>query len=85
MEPVPPYDLTLERLYALLVAIDARTAQIVRDQVVLTERAASIEQDTADILQAWRAGTTLLRVAKILSAIGAGLAAIWAFVQTRFP
>lgn len=81
--PIPPAGLTPEQLYSLLVAIDAKQGQIVRDVTIVRERVEQVEEDQKDLLAAWRAGGAVLRVVKWASAVGAGIAAIWAFVSTR--
>ena len=80
---LPPTDMTPHQLYALLLAIDAKQGQLVREQVLIRERVEAVEVDTADLLSAWRAGGTLLRAAKLLSAIAAACIAVWAFVVAR--
>lgn len=80
---IPPAGLTPEQLFSLLVAIDAKQAQIVRDVTIVRERVEQVEEDQQDLLAAWRAGGAVLRVVKWASAVGAGIAAIWAFVSTR--
>lgn len=80
---IPPAGLTPEQLYALLVAIDAKQGQIVRDVTIVRERVEQVEEDQRDLLAAWRAGGAVLRVVKWASAVGAGVAAIWAFISTR--
>lgn len=80
---LPPAKLTPEQLYSLLVAIDAKQAQIVRDVTIVRERVVKVEEDQRDLLDAWRAGGAALRVVKWASAVGAGVAAIWAFISTR--
>lgn len=81
--PIPPAGLTPEQLYGLLVAIDAKQGQIVRDVTIVRERVEQVEEDQKDLLDAWRAGGAVLRVVKWASAVGAGIAAIWTFVSTR--
>ena len=80
---IPPAKLTPEQLYSLLVAIDAKQGQIVRDVTIVRERVEQVEEDQQDLLAAWRAGGAVLRVAKWASAVGAGVAAILAFISTR--
>lgn len=80
---IPPAKLTPEQLYALLVAIDSKQGQIVRDVTIVRERVEQVEEDQRDLLAAWRAGGAVLRVVKWASAVGAGVAAIWAFISTR--
>lgn len=80
---IPPARLTPEQLYSLLVAIDAKQSQIVRDVTIVRERVVKVEEEQRDLLAAWRAGGAVLRVVKWASAVGAGLAAIWAFISTR--
>jgi hypothetical protein len=79
----PPANLTPEQLYALLVAIDSKQGQIVRDVTIVRERVGRVEEDQRDLLAAWRAGGAVLRVVKWASAVGAGITAIWAFISTR--
>jgi hypothetical protein len=79
----PPAKLTPEQLYALLVAIDSKQGQIVRDVTIVRERVEQVEEDQRDLLAAWRAGGAVLRVVKWASSVGAGVAAIWAFISTR--
>lgn len=79
----PPAKLTPEQLYALLIAIDSKQGQIVRDVTIVRERVEQVEEDQRDLLAAWRAGGAVLRVVKWASAVGAGVAAIWAFISTR--
>lgn len=80
---IPPAGLTPEQLYSLLVAIDAKQAQIVRDVTIVRERVEQVEEDQRDLLAAWRAGGAVLRIVKWASAVGAGVAAIWAFISAR--
>ena len=80
---IPPARLTPEQLYSLLVAIDAKQGQIVRDVTIVRERVEQVEEDQRDLLAAWRAGGAVLRVVKWASAVGAGVAACWAFISTR--
>ena len=80
---IPPAKLTTEQLYALLVAIDSKQDQIVLDVTIVRERVQQVEEDQRDLLAAWRAGGAVLRVVKWASAVGAGVAAIWAFISTR--
>ena len=80
---IPPAKLTTEQLYALLVAIDSKQDQIVLDVTIVRERVKQVEEDQRDLLAAWRAGGAVLRVVKWASAVGAGVAAIWAFISTR--
>ena len=80
---IPPAKLTPEQLYSLLVEIDAKQGQIVRDVTIVRERVERVEEDQRDLLAAWRAGGAVLRVVKWASAVGAGVAAIWAFISTR--
>lgn len=80
---IPPAQLTPEQLYSLLVAIDAKQGQIVRDVTIVRERVEQVEEDQRDLLAAWRAGGAVLRIVKWASAVGAGVAAIWAFISTR--
>ena len=80
---IPPDRLTPAQLYSLLVAIDAKQAQIVRDVIIMREKVEQVEEDQRDLLAAWRAGGAVLRVVKWASAVGAGIAAIWAFISTR--
>jgi len=80
---IPPANLTTEQLYALLVAIDSKQDQIVLDVTIVRERVQQVEEDQRDLLAAWRAGGAVLRVVKWASAVGAGVAAIWAFISTR--
>lgn len=78
-----PETVTPGQLYMLLQSIDERQAQLVREQVHIRERMDRLENDTADLLAAWRAGGAVLRIVKWAAAVGAGLAAIWAFFQSR--
>ncbi len=80
---IPPAKLTPEQLYALLIAIDEKQAQIVRDVTIVRERVERVEEDQRDLLAAWRAGGAVLRIVKWASAVGAGVAARWAFISTR--
>lgn len=80
---IPPAKLTHEQLYSLLIAIDAKQGQIVRDVTIVRERVEQVEENHRDLLAAWRSGGALLRVVKWASAVGAGVAAIWAFISTR--
>lgn len=80
---IPPAKLTPEQLYSLLIAIDAKQGQIVRDVTIVRERVEQVEEDQQDLLAAWRAGGAVLRVVKWASAVGSGVAAIWAFISTR--
>lgn len=80
---IPPDGLTPAQLYSLLVAIDAKQAQIVRDVITVREKVEKVEEDQKDLLAAWRAGGAVLRIVKWASAVGAGVAAIWAFISTR--
>ena len=80
---VPPAKLTPEQLYSLLVAIDTKQGQIVRDVITVREKVEQVEEDQRDLLAAWRAGGAVLRVVKWASAVGAGTAAIWAFISER--
>ena len=80
---IPPAKLTPEQLYSLLIAIDVKQGQIVRDVTIVRERVEQVEEDQQDLLAAWRAGGAVLRVVKWASAVGAGVAAIWAFISTR--
>lgn len=80
---IPPAKLTPEQLYSLLVAIDLKQAQIVRDVTIVRERVEQVEEDQRDLLAAWRAGGAVLRVVKWASAGGAGVAAIWDLISTR--
>lgn len=82
-DQIPPAKLTPEQLYALLIAIDAKQAQIVRDVTIVRERVERVEEDQRDLLAAWRAGGAVLRVIKWASAVGAGITAIWAFISAR--
>ena len=80
---IPPAKLTPEQLYSLLIAIDAKQDQIARDVTIVRERVEQVEEDQRDLLAAWRAGGAVLRIVKWASAVGAGIAAIWAFISTR--
>ena len=80
---IPPAKLTPEQLYSLLIAIDAKQGQIVRDVTIVRERVEQVEEDQRDLLAAWRAGGAALSIVKWASAVGAGVAAIWAFISTR--
>lgn len=80
---IPPQTLTPDQLYSMLVAVDAKLAQLVREQTLIRERVEAVEIDTSDLLAAWHAGGAMLRVVKWASAVGAGIAAIWAFLSTR--
>ena len=57
---IPPARLTPEQLYSLLVSIDAKQAQIVRDVTIVRERVEQVEEDQQDLLAAWRAGGAAL-------------------------
>ena len=80
---IPPAKLTPEQLYSLLIAIDAKQDQIARDMTIVRERVVKVEEEQRDLLAAWRAGGAVLRIVKWASAVGAGIAAIWAFISTR--
>ncbi len=71
---LPPDHVTPAQLLGML-------QQIVGEQQKIRERIEQVEVDTGDLLAAWRAGGAVLSVVKWASAVGAGIAAIWAFVR----
>lgn len=78
---LPPETVTTGQLYMALQSLNARLAVMASEQVRLRAAIEKQERDTADMLAAWKAGGTVLRIIKWAAAVGAGVAAIWAFAR----
>jgi hypothetical protein len=82
---IPPESVTPGQLFMLLQAINAKQSMIVSDQQRIAQRIEKLESDTSDMVQAWKAGGTVLRIIKWAAAVGAAFVAIAAFVRGLIP
>lgn len=78
---LPPETVTPGQLYMAMQALNARLAVVSAEQTRLRAAVEKQEQDTRDMLSAWRTGGTVLRIIKWAAAVGGGVAATWAFVR----
>lgn len=78
---LPPRDVTNAELYILLEQMNNRLYIMSAEQSRASKRMDKFEGDLSGLLAAWRAGGTLLLLAKAVTVLGAGIAAVWAAVK----
>lgn len=78
---LPPENVTTVQLFMLLQSINAKQSVMISEQARTNKRLEQLETDTADLRQAWKTAGSVLRLLRWAAAVGAGAAAIWAFVR----
>ena len=78
---LPPETVTVGQLYMALQSMNARMAVMASEQTRLRTALEQQERDTTDMLAAWRASGTVLRIIKWTAAVGTGVGATYAFMR----
>jgi hypothetical protein len=81
LPPLPPANVTIETLYALVVSMheaiqrrDAMHSQRIAD---FTGELARMRQEQADLLEAWRTSKNVVAFVKSIVVLGAAIGACW--------
>lgn len=74
---IPPENITNSQLYSVMQRVDAKQSLHLLKQAELTERFDQFEQDTRDLLAAWRTLDGLYRFLKYVAAVVAAVGVIY--------
>jgi len=78
---VPPENVTTGQLFMLLQSINAKQSLIVAEQTRLRSDFEKDRAQMADMVAAWKAGGTVLRIIRLAGAVALALGAVWAFTK----
>lgn len=78
---LPPTDVTPAQLYVLMQQLNTKQSLLLHENTQTNRRIASIEADTADMVAAWKAGGTVLRIVKWSALVGTAVLSVWKFAK----
>lgn len=78
---IPPEHVTTGQLYLLLQQLSVKQSLVLQEQVRFGKRIEAQEEATRDMIAAWKAGGTVLRIVKWAALVGTAALSIWKFVK----
>lgn len=81
---LPPETVTPGQLFMLLQSMNARLATMASEQHRQGQRLDKQEANTADMLQAWKSGGTVLRFIKLVGGVAVACMAAWGLFTSLF-
>ena len=82
---LPPEHVTPWQLYILLQQLNTKQSIIIHEAGRMTRRMDAMEQDTRDLVAAWKTGGAVLRVVKWSAIVGAAALSVWKFMKGLVP
>lgn len=82
---LPPEHVTPWQLYILLQQLNTKQSIIIHEAGRMTRRMDAMEQDTSDLVAAWKTGGAVLRVVKWSAIVGAAALSVWKFMKGLVP
>lgn len=78
---VPPEHVTTGQLYMLMQQLSTKQSLILKEQVAIAKRLEKQETATEDMVAAWKAGGTVLRILKWSALVGTAVISVWKFMK----
>lgn len=78
---ISPENITPAQIYVSLQSLNNKLVAISLQNELQTKRLDALEVELSGLLSAWKAGGVLLSLAKIVAAVGAAVAAVFAALK----